>query len=197
MGWYLEPFRRVVHWAAMKLMLAVSAALLAGSAAYAADAPTVASLYESQLRIPQGEVVPLAEAMPTEKYGYAPTAGEFTGVRTFLLQVRHVATTNYLVCSALQGKKPPVDAGKNENGSDSIHTKEQAVKYLKDSYAYCHTAMQGLTQANQLEMIPSPFGQGQMARGEVALVPVWHSFDHYGQMVEYARSNGVVPPASR
>jgi len=47
-------------------------------------------------------------------------------------------------------------------------------------------------------MIPSAFNPKQKtARGSMASVPVWHSFDHYGQMVIYARMNGVVPPASR
>ena len=181
----------------MKLTLALCAALCAPAAINAADAPTITRLYESQLRIPEGEVVSLAEAMPAEKYNFAPTAGEFTGVRTFLLQVRHIGTINYQVCSAFQQQKSPVEIGKSDNGSDSIKTKEQAVQYLKDSFAYCHKAVQSLTPANQLDLVPSPFGQGQAIRGAVALIPVWHSFDHYGQMVEYARMNGIVPPASR
>jgi uncharacterized damage-inducible protein DinB len=184
----------------VRFTLAIPAALLAAASMHAADQPTqptVAQLYGNQLRIPESEVVSLAEAMPAEKYSFAPTAGQFTGVRTFLLQVRHIATTNYMVCASMQQQKPTVDVGKNENGSDTIKTKEQAVKYLKDSYAYCHKAMDVLTSANQVEMLPSPFGQGQMARGAIAMVPVWHSFDHYGQMVVYARMNGVVPPASK
>ena len=151
----------------MKLMLAVSAALFAAlftaGAAHAADPPTIASLYENQLRTPENEVVSLAEAMPDAKYNFAPTAGQFTGVRMFIEQVKHIATTNYMACSAVLQQKMPVDAGKNENGSDTIKTKAQAVQYLKDSFAYCHKAMQSLTPANQLEMVPSPFGQGQMA----------------------------------
>lgn len=181
----------------MKLTYALPAILLAAAAIHAADPLTVARLYDGQLRIPEGEVVSLAEAMPLEKYGFAPRNGEFSGVRTFLMQVKHIATTNYLVCSSVLGDKPPVDLGKNENGPDTIVLKDDAVKYLKDSYAYCHKALATLTSENQLDQLPSPFGQGQMARGAIALVPVWHSFDHYGQMVVYARMNGVVPPASR
>jgi hypothetical protein len=183
----------------MKLMFAISAALLSAAAVYAADRPSVAQLYDSQLRIPESEVVPLAEAMPPEKYSFAPPAkaGEFAGVRTFLQQVTHIATTNYMVCGAVLQEKPDIDAGQNENGPAKIKTKEQAVQFLKDSYAYCHKAMQTLTAENETELLPSPFGQGQMARGAAAAVPAWHSFDHYGQMVIYARWNGVIPPASR
>ena len=177
----------------MKLSLTISAALLTAAAIHAADGPTGAALYNEQLRSPEGEVVSLAEAMPAEKYSFAPTGGEFANVRTFLLQVRHVATTNYMVCSAVRQEKPRIAMGKNENGADEINTKEKAVKYLKDSYQYCHDALATLTAENQLDMLPSPFGEGKMARGAAAMVPVWHSFDHYGQMVVYARMNGVVP----
>jgi hypothetical protein len=181
----------------MKLTFAISAALVSAAAIHAADKPTVGQLYDNQLRGPEREVVSLAEAMPGEKYSFAPTNGEFTGARTFLQQVTHIATTNYMVCGAVLEEKPDVDMGEHENGPKNIKTKDQAVKFLKDSFAYCHKALVTLTPENQVEMIPSPFGQGQMARGAAAAAPVWHTFDHYGQMAVYARMNGVVPPASR
>lgn len=181
----------------MKLIFALASALASAAAIHAADPPTVAQLYDNQLRGPEREAVSLAEAMPPEKYSFAPTAGEFTGARTFLQQVTHIATTNYMVCGAVLEEKPDVAVGEHENGSKDIKTKDQAVKYLKDSYAYCHKALATLTPANQVELVPSPFGQGQIARGAAAAVPTWHTFDHYGQMAVYARMNGVVPPASR
>src|SRR5215831_14994860 len=69
------------------------------------------------------EFVPAAEAMPADKYDFAPTNGEFKGVRTFAQQVKHVAAVNYLVAAALLGGKAPVEGG--ETGPDSIKTKEQ------------------------------------------------------------------------
>jgi len=54
-----------------------------------------------------------------------------------------------------------------------------------------------LTDKNQLDMIEGPFGNNKSARGGLAMVAIWHPFDHYGQMVIYARMNGVIPPASR
>ena len=181
----------------MKLIFALSAALASAAAIHAADPPTVGQLYDNQLRGPEREVVSLAEAMPADKYSFAPTKGEFTGARTFLQQVTHIATTNYMVCGAVLQEKPDVSKGENENGPADIKTKDQAVKFLKDSYDYCHKALRTLTSENQVDMLPSPFGEGQMARGAAAAAPVWHSFDHYGQMAVYARMNGVVPPASR
>ena len=181
----------------MNLTFAISAALVSAAAIHGADPPTIAQLYDNQLRGPEREVVSLAEAMPAGKYGFAPTNGEFAGARTFLQQVTHIATTNYMVCGAVLEEKPDVSMGEHENGPKDIKTKDQAVKFLKDSYDYCHKALKTLTAENQVDMLPSPFGEGQMARGAAAAAPVWHSFDHYGQMAVYARMNGVVPPASK
>lgn len=168
-------------------------------AAWCAEMPggQIGKIVDQQLKMVESEVVSLAEAMPADKYGFAPTGGTFTGVRTFGLQVRHIATTTYMVSSVVLGEKVPVEVGKNENGSDSLASKEAIVKYLKDSFAYAHKAVATMTDVNATEMIVSPFGKNKVPRLSMAELPVWHSFDHYGQMVVYARMNGIVPPASR
>jgi uncharacterized damage-inducible protein DinB len=164
--------------------------------AFAAEAPTVSRIFDGQLSNTEKEVVSLAEAMPPEHYDFAPTAGEFKGVRTFGQQAKHLAAVNYLVSAAALKEKPPVDTG-GENGPESAKSKEQIVQFLKDSFAYSHKAAQALTTENQTELVKSPFGQGEMARGALVSIALWHTFDHYGQMVVYARMNGVVPPASK
>lgn len=171
-----------------------------GSLAFAADsAPlTVSSVLDAQLSSVEKEVVSLAEAMPADKYSFAPTQGEFKGVRTFAQQAKHIAATNWGVCATALGEKPPTDPGQDEKGPDSVGSKDQIVKYLKDSYAYCHKAELAVTAANLTEPIGFMGGdKGKRARLYWVSIPVWHSFDHYGQMVEYARMNGIVPPASR
>ena len=169
---------------------------LSCAAAFAADAPTVAQIYDSQLRNAERDIVSLAEAMPADKYSFAPTNGQFAGVRTFAQQVKHIAVFTYVGAAAVLGEKPPIDQGKDENGPDSIQSKEQILKFLKDGFAYGHKALQMLTAQNQLDMVASPFGRGEVPRLNAALFMEWHPFDHYGQMVEYARMNGVVPPSS-
>jgi hypothetical protein len=84
-----------------------------------------------------------------------------------------------------------------ENGPDSVKSKADIIKFLKDSFAYAHKAAGTITDANVVEPIASPFGDGKTTRLGLATVFTWHSFDHYGQMVEYLRMNGIVPPASR
>lgn len=167
------------------------------SVAFGADKITVSKLYDSQLSMVESEVVSLAEAMPAEKYGFAPTNGEFKGVRTFALQVKHLASVIYMAAAAAKEEKPPMDLGSGENGPDSVKTKEQIVQYLKGSFAYAHKVLGTITEGNMLDMVKSPFGGPDVARAGIASATVWHSFDHYGQMVVYARMNGVVPPASR
>jgi len=142
------------------------------------------------------EFVPAAEAMPEDKYGFAPTNGEFKGVRTFAQQVKHVAAVNYEFGAALLEEKPPVDVG-DESGPASVTTKADILKYLKDSFEYVHKAIGTINEQNLVGSVKSPFGEGKITRLSVATSVSSHGFDHYGQMVEYLRMNGIVPPASR
>ncbi|HEY1758749.1 MAG TPA: DinB family protein [Bryobacteraceae bacterium] len=174
-------------------------ALLSGSfaacpAAFGADA--VGQIYDGQVSSIEREVLALVQAMPADKFDFAPTNGTFTGVRTFALQARHDATMIWRISAAVLGEKPPLDTGPGDNGPDTLKTKEQIVTYFKDAIAYAHKAMSSMTQQNMLDQVPSPFGPGKTTRLAAAAFLGLHSYDHYGQMVEYARMNGVVPPAS-
>jgi uncharacterized damage-inducible protein DinB len=148
------------------------------------------------ISIGEKEFTSAADAMPEDKYSFAPTNGEFKGVRTFAEQVKHVAATNYVFASAILGEKPPVDLGGGENGPDSVKSKAEILKFLKDSFAYLTKALNSITDKNQLDQV-TVFGEMKMARASVGAFSTAHPFDHYGQMVEYLRMNGIIPPASR
>ncbi len=186
----------------LSLLLLLAAAVLAQSApakpAQPSTPPTLTMILDSGLKYPESEVVPAAEAMPADKYEFAPAAGmgDFKGVRTFGQQVRHVAAANYMICAAILDEKPPVDTG-GESGPASIKTKDDSVKFLKDSYAYCHKAYQSINESNATGQVQSPFGPNKVSRLGLATMNVGHDFDHYGQMVEYLRMNNIIPPASR
>ena len=150
-------------------------------------------MYESELKMIDSEVVSLAEAMPADKYNFVPTNGEFKGARTFGEQVTHIAETIYEVCAPMMGQEMPAEAKAKPDKS-----KDQIVKYLKASLVYAHKAVAGITDANATEPVANPFNpKNKTTRLYLASVPIWHSFDHYGQMVVYARMNGVIPPASK
>ena len=159
--------------------------------------PSVTEILDRTLGRVEREFVPAVEAMPDDKFTFAPTNGEFKGVRTFRDQAMHVAATNYQVAAGLLGEKPPAEFGKGENGPENITSKADVVKFVKDSFAYTHKALQTVNGNNLNGWIKNPFGDGQIARLNLALIALWHPYDHYGQMVEYLRMNGIVPPASR
>ena len=184
----------------MKTITAVLGSVLVlcsfGLAQAQAEKKTIAQVLDGGIKTIEGEFVSAAEAMPEEKYGFAPTNGEFKGVRTFAQQIKHVAAVNYIVGASILGEKPPVDTN-DEKGQDSLKSKADILKFLKDSFAYAHKATATITDANALEPIPVPFSKDKGTRVGMATVFAWHGFDHYGQMVEYLRMNGIVPPASR
>ena len=142
-------------------------------------------------------VLPVAAAMPEDKYSFAPTNGEFKGVRTFSQQLKHLAASNFSFAATILGEKPPAEMGEEEDGPAALKTKEEIVKYVTDSFAYVLKAVDTINEKNVVAPVKSPFGQGDTTRLAMATLIVGHCYDHYGQMVEYLRMNGIVPPASQ
>lgn len=160
-----------------------------------AGADTVADAYLRQLALVEQDIVGLAEAMPANQYDFRPAAGTFEGVRTFGEQVRHIATMIYMTAAIVLQEKSPYGPGPGDNGPATIQGKDAIVSYLKASIVYARRAMSSLTLQNHLDPLKTYFGL--QPRIEIANGIVYHSYNHYGQMVVYARMNGVVPPASR
>ena len=159
---------------------------------------TITSVLDTQLTITEREIEGAADAMPEDKYSFAPTNGEFTGVRTFAQQVKHIATVNDRFFGGILGQaQAPTSQFEAENGPDSIQTKAQIMQYLRDSFALGHKAIATLNAENAvtpLKAPPTPFLRNPAA---IAIFACAHAMDHYGQMVEYLRDNGIIPPASR
>jgi uncharacterized damage-inducible protein DinB len=150
------------------------------------------------LKIVRATIVSAADAMPADKYGFAPTDGEFKGVRTFGQQVKHLAATNYILAAAALGEEPPAGAG-DETGPETVRTKTEILDYLNGSFDYLGKAIDAIGDKNAaVKHSPiSPLKAGETTRLALTVESLVHAFDHYGQMVEYLRMNGVVPPASR
>src|SRR6202167_3995416 len=121
------------------LLLLAGGRLARAQDAKPAEHRTIAQVMDHGVAGVEGEFVPAAEAMPEDKFSFAPTNGEFKGVRTFAQQVKHVAAVNYMIGASILEEKPPVELG-GENGPDSVKTKADAVKFLKDSFTYVHTS---------------------------------------------------------
>jgi hypothetical protein len=159
--------------------------------------PTLASTVDRGVSTIEKQIVEAAEAMPEDKFNFSPESlnipgSDYKGVRTFALEVKHVAASNYFLWSPLTGDKLP-EGQKDGNGPADLKTKADIIKFLKDSFALGHKAAATLTTQNMLQ-IPE---NSKSPRLYLATFGVAHAFDHYGQMVEYLRMNGIVPPASR
>jgi hypothetical protein len=160
------------------------------------EPPTMATVLNRQLSDLEREFVPAAEAMPEDRFGFAPTNGEFKGVRNFGQQIRHVAASNYLIAAAMLQEKPPAII-QAEDGPESMTSKAELLQFLKDSFQYTHKAFAAINEKNATAPIPNPFGSGTVTRLGLGTEAIGHCFNHYGQMVEYLRMNGIIPPASR
>lgn len=161
----------------------------------AASAPAQYSPSDSMgalLSLTEMEVVSAAEAMPTDKYDFVPTTGEFKTVRTFGQQVQHLAQANYqlLAASGVPGAVDPKTL-------DSLKTKDELVKALKESYTYAHAVVNALTADNAFNSVPKLPPNWKITRTSDVAFMIMHTMDHYGQMCVYLRMNGIIPPASR
>jgi hypothetical protein len=160
--------------------------------------PTVASVVDRDISAVEKQVTDAAEAMPEEKFNFSPETlnipgSDYKGVRSFAVEVKHVAASNWLIWSPLTGDQRPEGLGDDGNGPANIKTKAEIIKFLKDSFALGHRAAATLTTGNILQ---AP-GNSKAPRLRLAEFGVSHAYNHYGQMVEYLRMNGIVPPASR
>jgi len=172
----------------------------AGASASPSTPPTIASAIDREITIVEKEVVDAAEAMPENKFDFSPEklsvpGSDYKGVRTFGEQLKHIAASNYLIWSPITGEKPP-DTVNDGKGPDNMKAKADIIKYLKDSFAFGHRSVATLNSSNLVEPIASSSGR-QTTRLFLATFAPAHAFDHYGQMIEYLRMNGIIPPASR
>lgn len=143
------------------------------------------------LSVMERQIVSAADAMPAEKYNFAPTNGEFKGVSTFGDQVRHLAQANYSFFRGwgVAGEMDP-------KALSGLKTKDELVTALKNSYTFAHAAVRSITPQNAWDAVPG--GEApNTTRASMAAFAMAHSMDHYGQLVEYLRDNGIIPPASR
>lgn len=158
---------------------------------------TLASMVDREISAVEKQVTEAAEAMPEEKFNFTPESltipgDDYKGVRAFAAQVKHIASSNYFIWSPLTGDAVPA-AIKDGNGPADVKSKAEILKFLQESFALGLKAAATLTTENMLQ----PVGKGKSARLHLAEFGVAHAYNHYGQMVEYLRMNGVVPPASR
>lgn len=174
--------------------LALAAVLMVPARARAQTTDPMAATIEQSWRMIERSFVPLADAMPADRWSFAPKDGEFKGVRTFAEQVKHVACANFAFFNEIEHKEPPANC--EAGGPSTARTKDELMRYLRDSFSYADGVMRRLTPANAMDPVEGPYG-GKSTRLGISTLAIWHASDHYGQLVVYLRMNGLVPPASQ
>ena len=177
----------------LALLLLLSGTSVVAQVAAPADPHTVRQVVEFWVTNTEQLLVPAADAMPEEKYSFAPSSGEFSGVRTFAEQIKHLAAANYQLAAGVLGEEPPAGT-ERETAPDSVRTKAQVMDYLKGSFVNLHRAAAAINENNMNDQIRV---KGNRTRLLMLIDALIHSSNHYGQMVEYLRMNNIVPPASR
>jgi uncharacterized damage-inducible protein DinB len=126
-----------------------------------------------------------AEKMPEENYSFKPT----DAVRSWGQILGHVADAQYLFCSVVLGEKnaaPKIEQTKT--------SKADLIAALKDAFAYCDKAYDGMTDASAPQIVKF-FGR-DMPKIGVLSANNMHFAEHYGNLVVYMRLKNIVPPTS-
>jgi uncharacterized damage-inducible protein DinB len=188
-------FRDVSQLVFCCLLVAASAVAGAQDSAAAKQAkpavgtPVPASeVYGKLLSLMEKEFVSAAEAMPDDKFDFAPSSGEFKGVRNFGAQVKHVAQDNYYF---YRGNLSDAEMKAKQDAMEKFTSKAEIIQALKDSFVQAHSVVNDITAQNAFVLTEHG------TRGGMSAFGLAHIMDHYGQMVVYLRMNGIVPPASR
>ncbi len=202
----VSKVERMVRVVAMSAVVAMASGAAVPTRALAQDAASqpeagpveLNKVLDGMVSGLEKEMMGVVQAMPADKFNFAPSQSifasgqkvNFSGVRTFAEQCTHVASANYYYFSQVSGTKPSVDVASLKN----LKTKDEVVQALQASFAFAHQAVATLTPDNAM----NPAGGGGQSGTRATMVAggVAHGFDHYGQMVEYLRMNGQVPPAS-
>jgi uncharacterized damage-inducible protein DinB len=172
------------------LVVLLSVAAFSLAVAQSKPAPAAANPFVSdmkmQLVMVKGYITKAAAEVPENLYAYKATAE----VRSFGQMFGHIADSNYEICAAAAGQKPPV-----EGIEKSTTAKADLVKALGESFSYCEKIFDGTSDADAAKMIDS-FGR-QHPKMAVLTFNTSHDWEHYGNIVTYMRLNKMVPPSSQ
>ena len=158
-----------------------------------------AKALDAMLGLYEYQLMGVAQAMPADKYDFAPAPGTFAPgspakyatVLTFAGEAKHLIGANYLFYSKVSGAAMPAAAKE----ASKLQTKDEILAALKQSFVYAHAQIATLTAQNAFNGIEG--ADGFHTPATLAAFAVAHGYDHYGQMVEYLRMNGIVPPGSK
>ena len=155
-----------------------------GLQAAAPDDPLSAGL-RVDYRTVRDYVIRSAEKMPEAEYAFKPTPN----VRSFAQQIAHIADDQYNLCAPARGETRRSAYTEIEN---TLSAKAQLVPALKAAFEYCDKAYDSLTDAS------AAMAAGDKRRTKFGMLNwnLWHTWEHYGNIVVYLRMRGLIPPSS-
>jgi uncharacterized damage-inducible protein DinB len=169
----------------MRIVLLATVPLLLASGAAAQNAATKG--IQGVYNIAKNYVLRSAEQVPEDKYSYKPVPA----VRSFGAILAHLADSNNAFC-ATAGGKPTAEGSSIEQTTTK---RADIIAKLKESYAACDAVYNATTDAGLVKTYPM-FGQ-QMSVSGILTLNAAHNYEHYGNLVTYMRSLGMVPPSSQ
>jgi hypothetical protein len=185
-------------------LVIASLALALGSNAFAqppAAAPpaSVGAAIDREISMAERTLIGAVEAMPEAKFNFTPESldikgSAFKGVYTFAGLAKHLAAANYFLWGGAGGDPVPASIT-GVKGPEGMTSRTEIIALLKASFASGHHAAAALTPENSLDLVSGPGGQ-KVPRVFGLTFGIAHAYDEYGQMVEYLRMCGIVPPAS-
>jgi uncharacterized damage-inducible protein DinB len=170
-----------------RLSVMVLAMTLAGGTACRAQSNPLSAGVKADYTNIRNYFIRAAEKMPEASYGFKPTPE----VRSFGQQVAHVADDQYNLCAPVKGETRQAAYTALE---DTLSAKADLLAALKQAFAYCDGAYDALTDATAADMVT--FGKSSRTKMSMLNWNVWHTWEHYGNVVVYLRLKGLVPPSS-
>jgi uncharacterized damage-inducible protein DinB len=168
--------------------LLIAVAVSTGAFAAEPANPLSAELVQSYTII-KTNLLKMARKMPEDDYGFKPTPE----IETFAQRVSHIARANLRTCAGSKGEIRSLDAA-------SKTTKADLVAALQESFAYCDSVFESLTDSSAQEMVSGRIGSPPAPEPRTRLSTLWnvvrHSNELYGYMAVYLRLKGLVPPSS-
>jgi uncharacterized damage-inducible protein DinB len=179
--------------------LALLIGLPAGLAAQTPAAPPanpVTTAFRTRIAALERNIGQAFDSIPGDKYGYKPTLAQ----QTIGFIAQHIASDNYLFCNAF-GDKKAMRAAEDTSTADSVKAtwpKDKLVGKLKESLNFCSDAITQLDDTKLGEQTTLMFRNGprQVSRAAMVLGHALDLADHYSQIANYMRLNGLLPPTA-
>ena len=185
---------KLSHFAILALLAPIGLAAQQPPAAPPANPITTA--FRNRISALHRNIAQAFDSIPEAKFNYKPTPAQLS--IGFIAQ--HIASDDYFFCSNF-GAMKATRAAEDTATADSVKAawpKDKLVTRLKESFAYCDQAIAQVDDAKLGESITVTFGGNSrtLARAAMVLGHAMDLADHYSQLANYMRLNGILPPTA-